>query len=330
MTHVFETKSLMDCINETKDMKGRNLLLGNGFSIMHNQNFNYSELMRTQGDESVLSKLSSGLKTVNFEAIMSKLHDAVKISIILDPQPNESYVKAYESVKKKFVRALSKIHPEKPNDDLMNPSKEFILNFSKIFTLSYDLILYWLIIEVRKDKKYARKFMDQLQEDGNDLGSRNIFYLHGALHLSTDRCGLTSKLVRKNEEKHLIHKINDRLADEKYPLFIMEGQSDLKMAAMRESSYLHNALKNLHSVGGCLFIHGCSFNENDNHIYDELLGNESLEKIYISYERNSKDETQDRVRKLAGNRQDVLRKIIFYDWVELVNIEGAVSALEKN
>jgi len=110
------------------------------------------------------------------------------------------------------------------------------------------------------------------QGDSNAHG-QNIHYLHGALHLF-ERDSEIEKFTWINTGKPLIEQIREALEENRFPLFIAEGDNIKKLTKITHSGYLYHSYKSFSQrmktgnkkTTACLFTHGVSFSANDEHI----------------------------------------------------------------
>lgn len=99
------------------------------------------------------------------------------------------------NLRDELINRILEIHPSSQNDiekDRMFNTLIFLSNFNKIFTLNYDCLLYWVLLN-RKDFLKKTNIEIFKMDDGfrpyyNELAWRetetqNVFYLHGALHI---------------------------------------------------------------------------------------------------------------------------------------------------
>ena len=112
----------------------------------------------------------------------------------------EDIKKDYEAIKSELIKIVSFVHPDLPQDieKEYEKAKQFFINLFgnqkkySLYTINYDFILYWIIMKMKEEK------LNMLSDDGfrqgrkedkfviweNDFDhQRNIWYLHGALHL---------------------------------------------------------------------------------------------------------------------------------------------------
>lgn len=134
---------------EATDGEDRALLIGNGFSAQY---FDYQSLLEKSGldDGTPLRTLFDDLDTVDFEVVVRALEGAV-----VDENAYGNTTRAKEldddaqKVHEALIYSITDTHP-KNRDDLCfqyTRSAAFLRNFSTVFTLNYDLLLYWVILE---------------------------------------------------------------------------------------------------------------------------------------------------------------------------------------
>lgn len=137
--------SFEDAINNT-DGEDRALLIGNGFSARY---FNYSSLLAASGlgEGTPLRNLFAALDTADFEAVVRALDGA---SIVEKAYGNQAHSKELEThaqeVREALVRAVNNTHPRHREDLALQyeSGAKFLNNFDTVFSLNYDLLLYWL------------------------------------------------------------------------------------------------------------------------------------------------------------------------------------------
>lgn len=314
----------------------KNLLLGNGFSqALSNDLFSYKSLFESDklSESKEIKKVFDAFETSNFEEVMeyyeyaSKIfpfycHNRIQSNLII------SHMKELRSI---FIKSINEIHPRTTKEikKLQHIAcKEFLSKFigikgenleGKIFTLNYDLLLYWALLygEDKRDGTIKLNFNDGFSKkieapekliwQGTSLGSKqNIFYLHGALHLFDDESGII-KCAWKPEES-LIENIEKEIQHNNLPVFIAEGNSDKKKTRIRHHVYLNDSFNKfsdtLNKKESTLFIFGFSFSQSDEHIFKEIQKSK-IEEIFISvYEdgnlKNKAEEFKNRVRSIMG------------------------------
>jgi len=278
----------------------KHLLLGNGFSIdWKNDVFRYGSLF-DRADFSNLSvdhkKLFSSLGTTDFENVMMALKSASILADVYrttDTELSKKMAEDAELLKDILVQTIADNHPNMPSDISDSEYKfcmRFLNNFSqskgKIFTLNYDLLLYWVFmhsmspIQMTCDDGFRSAEENEDFIEWNSYNSQNIYYLHGALHLF-DHGYTLEKYTWLNTGVKLMDQIRSALDTNKFPLIVTEGDSMQKMSKIAHSGYLHKGIRSLEAITGNLFIHGHSLADSDDHIFD-LLPSAKIKTLFIS------------------------------------------------
>lgn len=268
------------------------LLLGNGFSQAWDPKiFSYGSLLE-KADLSDSSKAAfSALGTKDFESVIKTLCDAAKlIDAYSEPDTDLSNVLKEDAKKIKLalVETISKHHPPSTNtldEAAFKHCRAFLRNFERIYSLNYDLLLYWSLLhvcegeeakdEIRSDDGFRHPAgeesdVDYVSWEIDNTYNQTIFYLHGALHLFNSGPEL-KKFTWSRTGQKLMAQINEALDNEMYPMIVAEGTSDEKMERIMQSGYLQRGLKSLASITGTLFAYGLSFSANDTHVLNMVL-----------------------------------------------------------
>jgi hypothetical protein len=260
--------------------ENRAILLGNGFSRAFSDDiFSYESLYSEAELSADIKHIFDMLQTTDFELVMRRLDDASNINrqYRFDDQASkiESDVKL---IREALITVLRKRHPLSRNDLLERQAlacSAFLADFREIFTLNYDLLLYWAF--VRYLKEHTSHFVDGFSnEDGkliwqhNSL-KQNVFYLHGALHVYNHNHKIEKVQYTNNRiEQNLIDQIAERINKRMYPLFVSEGKSTQKLDRIYQNPYLAYAYSRLQSNDKRLTILGTTLKENDSHILAAL------------------------------------------------------------
>jgi uncharacterized protein DUF4917 len=276
----------------------KHLLLGNGFSrACRDEIFAYEALFQ-RADFSALSQTAresfNSLHTTDFEIVMRALRTAEALVHLYEPGNDSLAANLHndaEGLRDVLAAAISQNHPERPGD-IPAPSYEscrrFLQHFDSIYTLNYDLLLYWALMqtELEPDVEFDDGF--RTPDDGEaeyvtweieKTYAQTIFYLHGALHLY-DAGAELQKYTWCNTQVALIEQIRAALAAELYPLIVAEGTSRDKLDRILHSSYLGRGYRSFSSIGGSLFVYGHAMSENDDHWY-RLLEKGKLRRLFV-------------------------------------------------
>jgi len=303
-----------DAIAESARFKKRHLLLGNGFSIACRWDiFTYGSLLDQADFKAAphLRDVFDTLGTQDFEAVIKTLQDGGKILPIYGAAhaPAAKKMAADAALLKEIlIETVAANHPDIPNtieDERFHACRQFLSHFlgsdqdGKVYTLNYDLLLYWALmhdedsemgfdpISLNKNDGFGRD-EDTEPEYVNWMGEssahgQRVHYLHGALHLF-DAGAELQKYTWINTGERLLDQARDAMGQDKFPLFVAEGESAQKLSKIKHNAYLHHSYKSFHSQmdqrGQCLFIFGHSLAENDRHILKKIARGK-VEAIYV-------------------------------------------------
>lgn len=288
--------SFQEAIDATKG-EDRALLVGNGFSIDY---FNYKTLLAEAGlDEgSPIKALFDGLDTVDFEAVIRALEDAVVVERAYGNDDHAAQLETdAQAVREALVTAVNATHPAH-RDELAfkyDSAATFLENFKTVFSLNYDLLLYWVNLE------------KGLLNDGFGLGGVieggrfrgpfkpgaycHIYNLHGGLHLFQSPDDEVYKA--QDTGAGVIATITDSIITKKrLPLYVAEGTMKAKSRKIYSSPYLRHCYGKLRDTEGAVFIFGHSADQNDAHIYHAIFGNSKISHVWFGIFRP--DETKKR------------------------------------
>lgn len=326
-----------ECLEIAEKSGGNNhLLLGNGFSIsLFPEIFNYKKLADEIKSEKIKNIFKS-FDTNDFEYVLRKLTDTLEV--VKFYKESESLSNEIENdaeeLKKILIEVISKCHPKKPNEiseEQYLSCQNFLSNFNlgRIYTLNYDLILYWVLMHFLDDEENRLPCDDgfRASEKNEDVVSweigrehnQNINYIHGALHIFSKNDEIT-KYTWQNKDRTIIEQVRESLQNSNYPVFITEGNNKHKIARINANSYLGRSISSLKSIRGNLFIFGHSLRDEDDHIFNIINDVKSKKSNGISYifvsfygDINSKD-NQQIVNKIKKWERDYdRRKYYIYD-----------------
>lgn len=291
--------SFDDALQASPDPAKRHLLLGNGFSIACRPDiFLYGKLFE-QADFSKFSpsakKAFDVLKTQDFERVIKTLRDASKVLKAYE-NPSKELIDALKTdadgLRELLVETIAASHPEWPGElaeSEFAACNKFLSNFKTIYTLNYDLLLYWVQmhaeqgIGLKSDDGFRKPEDDPYAsyvtwEPENSYG-QNTWFLHGALHLFDAEIEI-QKYTWSNTGIRLIEQIRDALKKDYFPIFVSEGTSNEKWARIRHNDYLAKAYRSFSGIGNDLFIYGHSLAENDEHFL-KCIERGKLKNIYV-------------------------------------------------
>lgn len=290
--------SFSDAIGQSKRYSRCHLLLGNGFSIACRPDiFVYGKLFE-QADFSALSTSAreafAALATQDFERVIRALRDSSSLAAVYSASPDlaATMTRDADGLRNLLVSTIAANHPERPSDisdEEYRTCRQFLSNFCDVYTLNYDLLLYWAQMHVSEDERITsddgfRKPEDDYEAryvvwESHQSHAQNMWFLHGALHVFDSGIEVR-KFTWVNTGIRLIEQIRDALERNLYPLFVSEGTSDEKLARIKHSDYLAKAYRSFESIGGCLFIYGHSLAPNDEHFL-KLIERGKVERLYV-------------------------------------------------
>lgn len=262
------------------------LLLGNGFSLNFTDGFGYEslfeEFLSTHSPED--RQLFESFGTHNFEAIQKQLVGAKQVNQLFG-LPTQRIEQAIATLQKGLLSAINANHPSAAAidfDELAELSKDLDM-FGDVFTLSYDLYLYHIILKT-KDRhdlnRGVRLYNDRFYERVNDRFLRfnevqrydhdHVFYLHGALFIFEKGADTYKVRLRKQEDDELIAVIGDIIERGELPLFVSEGTAEDKRETIAKSPYLQFAMRQFKDCREKLVLYGVGLRQPDDHIVEAI------------------------------------------------------------
>lgn len=207
------------------------------------------------------------------------------------------------AIKDALVTAIAKRHPDRPYDvkpEQYAACRAFLSRFEHIFTLNYDVLLYWALMQSEVDDlqinhddgfRHPEDDPDQPWVSWQQGNQATVCYLHGALHLFDAGSEIT-KYTWSKTDKPIVEQIRSALEEEKYPLFVSEGSSASKKARILHSGYLHKAHRSFEAccgpAGNAIVIYGHSLADNDDHVLRAIVkGNAGYLLVSLYGEANS-------------------------------------------
>lgn len=294
---IYEWDSLKENIKDASSCK---LLLGNGASIAVCNNFAYGSLYEKADEanriDDNVKRLFEDFHTTDFEFVLGLLRETNRVNKILRIEDNRT-ARLYGVLQETLINTITKIHPVREiiRSSLL-PISNFMKQFDTVLSLSYDLLVYWAMLEGNDYYKHGYWFKDcfvdenMFEEDfdylysphGDAGGATLVFYPHGNLILAIDSQGNEIKLS-KLKESFLITTITQKWKQQDcIPLFVSEGDTGEKLRTIRRSNYLDIVY---HDVVGSkcdyLVIYGWAFKDDDDHILRALVDGE-FEQIAVS------------------------------------------------
>lgn len=340
----FQMISYDDVIKKTNGQKNY-LLLGNGFSMSYNRDrFSFTSLLENAVEKGLIKEDSpiytifKEFDTKDFEEVVKLLETSVKVLKsygALHRSYEKQILEDAEALKKHLVEVITNNHPEKITDISDNEylnCANYIKDFEKVYTLNYDLLLYWTTIKLMdfiQDKKLEQanlKPTDGFHEDeaagmnyvrfGNDGSPQAIYHLHGALHIF-DKKNKIIKNTYSRTDIALKEQTLQNLKEDIYPIFVSEGTSEQKHTKIIHNAYLNHCYKSLGTIGGTrdpsnLIVFGTLLKTNDEHIREIILSNK-IKNIYFGISKEE-DKTLLEDFKKQLSEAKVPKQVFYYDY----------------
>jgi hypothetical protein len=277
----------------------RQVLLGNGFSrACRDDIFAYEELFG-RADFAEFSPSArnafTALNTHDFEVVIRALLQAAALAdVYLEDNGalSRRLLMDAAALRDLLVRTIAGSHPARPHDIAQEryvACRRFLRNFDHIYTVNYDLLLYWALMqqelepEIRFDDGFRQPDdgpAEYVTWDVQKTENQNVFYVHGALHIF-DAGSELQKFTWVNTGIALIDQIREALATGRFPLFVAEGSHASKLDRIQHSGYLNRAYRSLAKIGGALFVFGLSFADGDGHILN-LIAKGKVTHVFVS------------------------------------------------
>lgn len=301
----------------------RHVLLGNGFSrALRNDIFSYDALF-DRADFGALSlaarRAFDVLGTTDFEVVMRALRAAA--SLVEVYEESNPYLSARlrddaQRLREVLVQTIADNHPSRPGDvptAAYARCRAFLSNFKSIYTLNYDLLLYWTLMQEELEPSVNADDGFRTPDDGRQdyvtwevekTDQQSVFYLHGALHIF-DADSEVKKYTWVNTGIPLIDQIRGALNSGLYPLFVAEGESRQKLARIKHNEFLSRPYRSFAKIGGALYVYGHSMAPNDEHII-RLIEKNKVEQLHVALYGDPHSEGNqriiERVLKIRGLR----------------------------
>lgn len=307
-----------EAIEATKE-EDRALLIGNGFSAQY---FNYATLFAEAKLEEVtpIRAVFEALETVDFETVVRALEDASVVEAAYGNGEHSGVLKEdAQKVREALVTAVNSTHPTHREDhDLKyESSAKFLEHFGRVFSLNYDLLLYWVNLE--KTKLHDGFGKGNRSDDGRfqipfvESAYCDIYNLHGGLHLFQVGAGEVKKAL--NAGDGVIATITQTiLIDKELPLYVAEGTSKAKLRKINSVGYLRHCFDQLKENKANVFVFGHSADDNDAHIYRALFSSDAKHVFFGVYKPDP--ETLKRLNGQLAKYQKIGGKDIKYSFYD--------------
>lgn len=283
-------------------IKHHYLLLGNGFSIaLFPKIFTYGSLYQNAdlSNHPSIASVFQALGTEDFEIVIRYLVSASRIVAVYEGSDSalaKQLASDADVLKEILVTAIARHHPDRPYDissEAYAACRNFVAQFGHIYTLNYDVLLYWTLMQDEVDELNLKpddgfRFSDD-QPDApwvtwQQANSPTVHYLHGALHLFDIETDIV-KYTWSKTDIPIVNQIRASLNEEKYPLFVAEGTASSKRTKIMHNAYLHKALRSLESCAkqkdAAFVVYGHSLAPNDDHVL-RMIERGRVPYLYVS------------------------------------------------
>lgn len=247
--------SFQQALAKASDPDKRILLLGNGFSTaLFSDVFSYRSLFEEANfnDKPALKSVFEQLGTSDFEKVIRALeHGHLVIKKYEGPASLADQVKTdAAALKNILLQTIAGRHPDTTaqiEEAAKRSCNLFLSHFKRIYTLNYDVILYWVLLHGRDNRP------DDIDDgfrlpDGEFGADYRVFdsphtptfwFLHGGLHIF-DSGSETRKYVWADSGKPIIAQVREAIEQNLYPLFVAEGSSKQKMTKINHNVHRHS------------------------------------------------------------------------------------------
>lgn len=311
------------------DFREGGLILGNGASIALDNNFDYPSLFEKAKEreyiDDAINSIFEDLQTTDFEFVLRELWHSKRINGALNLDPEDKITEAYNSVKEALISTVHAVHENATYESVKEKLKKasnFLSQFKRIFSLNYDLLVYWTIMIGNDDSR--NKFKDGFTFGGGfnwetalDPGeSTVIFYPHGNLIIGRHIEGGDFKICRRQQRRDLLNTITSIWREENIvPVFVSEGSKEQKKKTILQSPYL-DFINNyfLRNIGETVVIYGWSMEDRDDHIV-EAICKKNPRKFAVSLYTNDPEHivTRERIKNKLRRKLGTQIQIYFFD-----------------
>jgi len=315
MNHIYKWLEIAD------EFKGGAILLGNGASIAVDERFDYRSLLDKARSDGLIT---NDLDTQDFERVLRMLWHAQNINKALSIRETETS-STYEALKTALVQTVQKVHVpyERVKDKLLSIGN-FLKSFQSVFSLNYDLIVYWTMTTTN-DALGQTWFKDCFQSGSFDYdwrryeknylnaeGATLVFYPHGNLALAVNLDNREEK-IKASSTDLLETVLSAWKAESHSPLFVSEGMSKQKQHSIGGSPYLATVYNSVFpDIGDRIVIFGWSMClDSDKHILEAIKESKpSIIAISVKNGKDNPDTLESRFRSVIQDDGVVIR---FFD-----------------
>lgn len=302
MFKIYDFDQLPDEFSDT-------LLLGNGASMAIDPCFSYGSLLGHAHTEGLVTDdvqaVFDHLETSDFELVRRMLRHAYHINQALEISEDRTQP-SYETLRDALIQSVRATHVE--HQDVV-PHVEamygFMSRYDLVLSLNYDLTVYWALLR-GNEAHGGHRFKDcwvrgsfdgdwtRFQEPMRGMdGSTLVFYPHGNLTLATSIDEGEAKFQVDAGDASLLERIIAEWENgDHLPLFVSEGESKQKEAAISRSGYLSTVYNDVMTgLGKSVTVYGWAMADNDHHILRRVCS-PTVRRMAISVYRGGRSDRQ--------------------------------------
>lgn len=313
--------------NIAENFERGTILIGNGTSMAVDRGFGYGSLL----DQARALELFTGeveelfrsFDTVDFELVLRLVWHATKVNAALTI-PDDLTRRVYQDVRRALIETVRAVHPA--HGDVvtrLSSMYRFLKQFKTVLSLNYDLLVYWTMthgFNVDDQHSFKDCFLDSVFDDDwqrfrrpyRERTNTLVFYPHGSLALCRDLVDIESKIHVRGET--LLETILDTWANGQHvPLFVSEGTSGQKLAAIQNSYYLSTVYREvIPSLNDSLTIFGWGMGEQEAHLL-QRLAKANIPRVACSVYGGNQRACETAFRTLREHLGDI--EVVFFDSV---------------
>lgn len=192
---------------------------------------------------------------------------------------------------------------------------DFINTYHCIFTLNYDLLLYWVTsLNWATFSDGFGRADDGLLIFNHNFGAKPFYFLHGALHLFYSSGDIIKLETSIPYYSNILDEINIRLTNNQYPVCVTAGTADEKREMIKGNYYLSRCFDALCFLRDYnLVIFGTRLKDNDAHIRDAILQS-GVKNIFFSVSNNSWMQAKQDLNAFIQNANTKGKNVFFYNY----------------
>jgi hypothetical protein len=290
---------------ELDKLGSKSIILGNGFGMSYDiatgeNNFNWDTLLD-------LCEIEEGSQIhqllaenhFDFELVHQKMNNAIDV-IKMYSEKNvlvDELEEQIQYLREQLIVAVSRSHPSsfatecgivesKKRQKRVGQCRKFLLNFDTVFSLNYDLLLYWI-------RCFENNFLgnDSFDKIDGELvfcpdDDADFLFPHGSLF--TYRDGVGALKCKSSRANPILARLEDNINHGHFPMCVSEGTGEQKLEAIKSNYYLNFSYNKIKESKGTIFTFGCSFlDSKDDHIIKAMLKSPA-DKIVVGEYKPSK------------------------------------------